>query len=306
MAGEEGTKAVVIALTANLTIAVAKFVAAAITGSASMAAEGVHSVADSTNQALLLIGGKRAKREATETHQFGYGRERYVYAFIVSIVLFAVGGLYALYEGYHKLSHPEKLTSPLVAIGVLVFAIVLESYALIAAIRLANHSRRSGWFHFVRHAKAPELPTILLEDAAAVTGLILALLGVGLTWWTGNGRFDGAATLGIGIVLGVVAVFLAIEMKSLLIGESAVPADVDSIRTALTADPVVDSVNHLRTMHLGPEELLVTANIAVREGASAEEIGAAIDGAEERIRSAVPIATVIYIEPDTQALPTAL
>ncbi|MGN9768234.1 cation diffusion facilitator family transporter [Micromonospora sp. SD12] len=299
MAAEGSTKAVVTALIANLGIAVSKFVAAAITGSASMLAEGVHSVADSTNQALLLIGGKRARRAPSALHPFGYARERYIYAFIVAIVLFSIGGLYALYEGYHKISDPHELTSPLIAVAVLVIAIALESYALYTAVKEANKVRGTrGWVSFVRHARAPELPVILLEDAGALLGLVFALAGVGLSVLTGNAIFDGIATLCIGALLVVIAVVLAAETKSLLIGEAALPEEITAIHTELVSTPGVDGVIHLRTLHLGPEDLLVAAKIAIGTVDRGADVAATIDDAEARIRRVLPTATAIYLEPD--------
>lgn len=299
MAAEGSTKAVVTALAANLGIAVSKFVAAAITGSASMLAEGVHSVADSTNQALLLVGGKRARRAPSALHPFGYARERYIYAFLVAIILFTLGGLYALYESWHKITHPQELSSPAVAVVVLLIAMALEGYALRTAVAEANRTRAGqGWIAFVRRARSPELPVILLEDAGALLGLVFALLGVGLSVLTGNGIFDAIATGCIGLLLVSIAVILATEIKSLLIGESALPEQVSAIHTALLSTPGVDRVIHLRTMHLGPEDLLVAAKIAVDADDGAATIAGTIDDAEARLREALPIARVVYLEPD--------
>ncbi|GAB3221534.1 cation diffusion facilitator family transporter [Glycomyces halotolerans] len=299
MSAEGGTKAILAAMFANAGIAVSKFIAAGITGSASMLAEGVHSVADTSNQALLLLGKKRSEREASPAHPFGYGRERYVYAFIVSIVLFTVGGIYALYEGYHKLSDPHELSSPMWAIGVLVIAIVLESFSLRTAVRESNAVRGGQtWVQFVRGAKSPELPTVLLEDIGALVGLVAALLGVGLAVLTGNPVFDAIGTVVIGVLLVLIAVVLAIEMKSLLIGESATLADIGAIEAAIMAEGDIDRIIHLKTLHIGPEELLVAAKIAIEDRQTGDEIAAHIDGAENRIRAAVPKATLIYLEPD--------
>jgi cation diffusion facilitator family transporter len=299
MSAEGSTRAVVTALAANLGIAVSKFVAAAITGSASMLAEGVHSVADSGNQVLLLIGGRRARQAPSALHPFGYARARYVYAFLVAVVLFTLGGLYALYEGYHKIIDPHPLKSPLVAVGVLLIAAALEGYALRTAVREANRTRgRRGWFTFVQRARAPELPVILLEDSGALVGLTLALLGVGLTELTGNGVFDGIATLCIGVLLAAIAVLLARETTSLLIGESAVPEQIERIHAALLSTPGVERVIHLRTVHLGPDELLVAGKIAVSPESDGEDISATIDDAEARVREALPSAHLIYLEPD--------
>ncbi len=270
-----------------------------LTGSASMLAEGVHSVADSGNQLLLLLGRNRAQRDRTEQHPFGFGRERYFYAFVVAVVLFTVGALFSIYEGIHKITHPEPVRSPVVAFVVLGLAMVMESFSLRTAVRESGEERDGeNWLAFIRHAKAPELPAILLEDMAALTGLLLATAGVALTVITGNEDWDGAGSLAIGALLACVAVILAVEMKSLLIGESAGPKVERAIVTALEAGPEVERVIHLRTMHLGPETLLVTAKIAVRPCDRAEEVAAGIDAAERRVRAAVPIARVIYLEPD--------
>ena len=297
--GGHGGKAILAALGANLGIAAAKFVAFLVTGASSMLAEAIHSVADSGNQVLLLVGGKRAARAATPDHPFGYGRDRYIYAFIVAIVLFSVGGLFAIYEGYHKLTHPEELTSPAWAIGVLVVAIALESFSLRTAVKETSAVKRPGTSHwqFIRRTRAPELAVVLLEDTAALLGLVFALLGVGLTVLTGQPAFDGIGTILIGLLLVVVAVVLAVETKSLLVGESATPEDQDRIAAALEEDADI-SVIHMRTMHLGPEELLVAAKIAVRHDETAACVARAIDEAEARIRAAVPIAQRIYLEPD--------
>jgi cation diffusion facilitator family transporter len=295
-----GTRAIVAALGANLGIAVTKFAAFALTGSSSMLAESIHSVADSGNQLLLLVGGRRAGRAATPEHPFGYGRERYVYAFIVSVVLFSVGGLFALYEGVHKLRHPEPIDAwQWVPIVVLLVAIGLESFSFRTAIHESNLTRGElSWVQFIRRAKAPELPVVLLEDFAALIGLVLALAGVGLTLATDDGRWDGAGTVCIGALLVCVAVVLAVETKSLLLGEGANAEAVVRIEAALVADPGVLRVIHMKTMHLGPEELLVAAKIAVRPTDSAVEVARTIDAAEARVRVAEPVARVIYLEPD--------
>jgi len=278
---------------------VTKFVAFAITGSASLLAESVHSVADSANQALLLLGRRRAAQAQTEEHPFGFGRERYFYAFVVAVVLFTGGAVFSFYEGIHKIRHPEPIQSPVVAFVVLAIAVTLEGLSLRTAVRESNQVRGShGWLAFIRRAKAPELPAVLLEDMAALTGLVFAAVGVGLAVITGDGRWDGAGSLAIGTLLAVVAMILAVEMKSLLIGESA-SADVErAIVTALEAGREVERVIHLRTLHMGPDSLLVAAKIAVRGSDRADAIAAGIDAAEQRVRGAVPIAEMIYLEPD--------
>ncbi len=299
MSTEESPRAILAALGANVAIAIAKFVAFAFTGSSSMLAEGVHSVADSGNQVLLLVGRRRSQREVTAQHPFGYGRERYFYAFVVSLVLFSLGSLFALYEGYEKVAHPHELESPAWAFGVLVFAIVAEGFSFRTAIREANHTRAGiSWIAFIRRAKSPELPVVLLEDFGALIGLVLALVGVGLAVLTGNGRWDGVGTLGIGILLGIIAIVLAVETKSLLIGEVAAPDVVRRIEQALLAGPEIERIIHLRTVHLGPDELLVAAKIAVAHDDTAATVAQGIDAAERRVREAAPTARVIYLEPD--------
>ncbi|MFH8490404.1 cation diffusion facilitator family transporter [Streptomyces longisporoflavus] len=299
MSASGGTKAIVAALAANLAIAVAKFVAFIFSGSSSMLAESVHSLADSGNQGLLLLGGKKAQREATPQHPFGYGRERYIYAFLVSIVLFSVGGMFAIYEGYEKIKHPHEIEHWYWPVGVLVFAIIAETFSFRTAIKESNLTRGNlTWTQFVRRAKAPELPVVLLEDLGALVGLILALVGVSLALATGDGVWDGIGTLCIGVLLILIAIVLALETKSLLLGEAAGTDEVEKIEKALVDGDTVTRVIHMRTLHLGPEELLVAAKVAVRHDDTAAEVAAAINAAEERIRTAVPIARVIYLEPD--------
>jgi len=308
MATEGGTKAVVAALLANTGIALTKFLAFALTQSSSMLAEAIHSVADSGNQLLLLLGGRQARKDATPEHPFGYGRERYIYSFIVAIVLFSVGGLFALYEAYHKWhevhEHPGDMGQldgrwwwvPLLVLGV---AIVMESFSFRTAIRESNKDRgKTSWAQFVRRAKAPELPVILLEDLAALTGLTFALLGVGLTLITREPIFDVIGTALIGILLVVVAVILAVETKSLLLGEAASPEAQKRILDAIEASEGIDSVIHMKTLHLGPEELLVAAKVAVTASDSAADVAHAIDAAEAAIREVEPVARAIYLEPD--------
>jgi cation diffusion facilitator family transporter len=307
MSTEGGTKAVLAALLANLGIATMKFVAFFLTGASSMLAEGIHSVADSGNQVLLLFGGKRAKREATPEHPFGFGRERYIYSFIVAIVLFSVGGLFALYEAYHKWhevheGEPNELLDGglwWVAVAVLAGAIVMEGFSFRTAIRESNHTRGdTGWLEFIRRAKAPELPVILLEDFAALIGLVLALFGVGLSVLTDNGYFDVAGTAAIGVLLVGVAVVLGIETKSLLLGESASPEALRRLRTSLEETEGVERVIHMKTLHLGPEELLVAVKIGVARSESAAHVARTIDAAERAMRGVEPSATAIYVEPD--------
>ncbi|TQK44945.1 cation diffusion facilitator family transporter [Streptomyces sp. SLBN-118] len=299
MSASGGTRAIVAALAANLAIAVSKFVAFLFSGSSSMLAEAVHSVADSGNQGLLLLGGKKAEREATPQHPFGYGRERYIYAFLVSIVLFSVGGMFAIYEGYEKIKHPHEIEDWYWPIGVLVFAIVAESFSFRTAIKESNETRGElSWTEYIRRAKAPELPVVLLEDLGALVGLVLALGGVGIALATGDGVWDGIGTLCIGVLLIVIALVLAAETKSLLLGEAAGTDQIEKIKAAAVDGEGVTGIIHMRTLHLGPEELLVAAKIAVQHDDTAAQVANAINAAEDRIRTAVPIARVIYLEPD--------
>ena len=304
MSVEGGTKAIVAALLANTGIAITKFIAFLLTGSSSMLAESVHSLADSGNQGLLLLGGQRSRREATPLHPFGFGRERYVYAFIVSIVLFTVGGLFALYEAWHKFQDPEPISGTWwwVPIAVLLVAIVLEGFSFRTAIIESNHVRgERSWTDFIRTAKAPELPVILLEDLAALFGLVFALFGVGMTLATDDGVWDAVGTALIGTLLVLVAIVLSVEMKSLLLGEAATVEQVMAIKAALEGDEdsAVERVIHLRTLHLGPEELLVGAKLAVGRQDYGHRIAAAINAAEQRAREAAPgLRLVMYLEPD--------
>jgi cation diffusion facilitator family transporter len=300
-----GTRAILAALAANAGIAVAKFVGFAVTGSSSMLAEAVHSVADTSNQGLLLLGGKRAKRAATPEHPFGYGRDRFFYSFIVALLLFTLGSVFALYEGIEKLAHPGELTSPIVAIIILFVAIGLEGYSFRTAIHESRELKgKLSWWQFIRQSTTPELPVVLLEDFGALIGLVLALLGVGLTLLTGEGVFDALGTIGIGLLLGVIAIVLIIEMKSLLIGEGARPPVLAAIVDGLKGGAVQDVI-HLRTQYLGPEELLIAAKIALRPGLPVEEVAREIDEAEARVRAAVPAARMIYLEPDLERTATS-
>ncbi|HJR24395.1 MAG TPA: cation diffusion facilitator family transporter [Acidimicrobiales bacterium] len=297
--GGHGTKAVVAALLANAGIAVAKFVGFLITRSASMLAESIHSAADSGNQALLLLGGRRARRAADVTHPFGYGRERYFWAFIVSMVLFSLGGAFAMFEGVEKIRHPHELESAGIAVGILLVAILLETYSFRTAIVEANHVRGdAGWWEFIRRSKNPELPVVLLEDLGALVGLVLALSGVSIALVTDDPVWDGYGTLSIGILLTIIAVVLAVEMKSLLIGETADTKVEQAIRDAIEAEPSVEALIHLRTQHLGPEELLVGAKVSFRSGLTVAKLAAAVDRVEGSVRAKVPEARIMYIEPD--------
>ena len=303
MAAEGGTKAILAALFANAGIAVAKFIGFLVTGSSSMIAEAVHSVADTSNQGLLLVGMRSSKREASAEHPFGYGRNRYFYSFVVALVLFTLGSVFALYEGIHKIQEPEPLSTAYIAVIILLVAIGLESYSFRTAVVESRKVKGTAtWAQFVRQAKTPELPVVLLEDAGALLGLVFALLGVGLSVLTGNPVWDGVGTICIRALLGVIAIILIIEMKSLLIGEGSGPAELHAIRAALT-DGNIDRVIHIKTQYVGPDELLVAAKIAVRGSRSTADVAGAIDEAETRVRAAVPAARMIYLEPDLDRSP---
>lgn len=300
MSSSGGGKAIIAAFLANIGIALAKFIAWFVSGSASMLAEAIHSLADSGNQLLLLFGGRQSRRKADREHPFGYGRERYVYAFVVSIILFSVGGVFSIYEGIDKLTHPHELENVWVPLLVLVIAIALESFSLRTAVKESNLHREKdqSWISFVRRAKAPELPVVLLEDVAALTGLAFALLGVGLTAITHNPVFDAVGTLMIGTLLVLVAITLGVETKSLLVGEGATDADAGRIVEAIIAGHEADRVIHLKTLYLGPDELMVAAKLAFPADRALGEVAHDIDAIEARVRAAVPAARVIYLEPD--------
>jgi cation diffusion facilitator family transporter len=299
MSTEGSKRAIIAAMLANLGIAIAKFIAWGVSGSSSMLGEGVHSLADTGNQLLLLRGGVAAKKKADSEHPFGHGRERYVYAFVVSIILFSVGGVFSLYEGINKLEHPHALENAWIPIAVLLIAMVLEGFSLRTAVKESNQVRGSqSWVQFIRRSKAPELPVVLLEDVAALIGLVLAFLGVVLTTITGNGAFDAIGTIAIGALLVAVAVILGIETKSLLIGEGAGDDDVATIRAAIVATPTVEMLIHMKTLYLGPDELMLAAKVAFPGSLRFADVATAIDAVEANVRAALPSVRVIYIEPD--------
>ena len=303
MSAGGGTKAILAALAANAGIALAKFVGFAIPGASSMLAEAVHSVADTSNQGLLLLGQRTSRRKATPEHPFGFGRDRYFYSFIVALMLFSLGSAFAIYEGIHKLQNPEPLTTPIVAVIILVVAIGLESYSFYTAMVESRKIKGNvSWWGFIRQSRTPELPVVLLEDTGALLGLMFALFGVGLAVITDDPMWDGVGTLMIGALLGVIAIILIIEMKSLLIGEGATATELDAITAALVAGRVRRLI-HIRTQYLGPEELLVAAKIALEPGLSLVDVAAEIDAAEARVRAAVPPARLIYLEPDLDRTP---
>jgi cation diffusion facilitator family transporter len=297
--GEGGKRAILAALLANLGIAIAKFIGFLITGATSMLAEAVHSLADTTNQGLLLLGNKQSKKDEDDRHPFGYGRTRYFWSFVVALVLFSLGGLFAIYEGIHKIGTPEELDRPIVAIVILLVAVGLESFSFWTAIKESRPLKgEQSWWRFIKTARVPELPVLLLEDFGALAGLLIALLAIGASLITANPVWDGYGTLAIGALLLVIAVILVVEMKTLLLGESATPEDVDKISKAIESSPDVTRVIHMRTVHQGPEDVLVAAKIEFASTLDVHGVVRAINAVEVRIREAVPIAKMIYLEPE--------
>jgi len=297
---QESGGAILAAFLANVGIAVTKFVGFLITGSSALLAESIHSVADSSNQGLLTLGGRQAARGPTELHQFGYGRVRYFWAFVVAVVLFTLGGVFSVYEGYHKVADPHDIDSPAVAIAILVLAAAFEGFALRTAARHAKPQRGTrSWARYIRESRSPELPVLLLEDSGALLGLLFALSGVLLSLVTGNPVFDGIGTLAIGALLLCIAVVLAIEMRSLLIGESASPDLQRRIEAAFEGGPGVRRVIHVLTQHLGPQDLLVAAKVEFDGNLTIEELVHAINACEERVRATPGLGVArIYVEPD--------
>ncbi|CAB4542569.1 unannotated protein [freshwater metagenome] len=294
-----GKKAIIAALSANLGIAVIKFIGFVLTGASSMLSEAIHSVADTGNQALLLLGRRQADKDSDDLHQFGYGRERFFWAFVVAVVLFALGSVFSLYEGIHKIQHPEEITSPQIAFAILIFSMLLEGYSLRTAVVESNHLRgTNSWWGFIRHSRVPELPVVLLEDFGAMTGLAVAFAAVSLSVVTGNGIYDGIGSVVIGLILGVIAVILSIEMKSLLIGEPALAEDQGKLLAAMSSSPGVVRIIHERTEYIGAEQVLLAAKVEFDSGLSMTELADAINIVEANVRAAVPIITLIYIEPD--------
>ena len=298
-------KAIIAAFLANAAIAISKLVGFFLTGAASMLAEAVHSGADASNQGLLFLGGARARKRATPEHPFGYGRERYFWSFVVALVLFTLGGLFALFEGIEKLRHPHEIESATVAFVILTIAIIVEAFSFRTAIVESRHVKgKESWWQFIRRSKSPELPVVLLEDLGAMVGLIFAVVGLGLAEITGNPRWDAVGSIAIGILLVIIAIILVIEMKGLLIGEAATPATIASITKTMESTDRVKGVIHLRTQHIGPDELLVGAKLAFDNSLDVAGLATAINEVEHRVRQAVPAARVIYIEPDIERAAT--
>jgi cation diffusion facilitator family transporter len=297
-------RAIVAAFLANLGIALSKLIAFLLTGAASMLAEAIHSFADTGNQGLLMFGGARSRRPADDAHPFGYGSLRYFWAFVVALVLFSVGGLFAIFEGVEKLLHPHEIDSPAVAIVVLIVSACLEAFSL----RTALHESRAGRegrsiLQFVRRTKIPELPVVLLEDIGALVGLAFAFVGIVLAEVLNEPRWDAAGSLAIGLLLVVIAIVLAVEMASLLVGEAAAPEMLEQIRSILGAHPDVERVIALRTQHIGPEDLVVNAKLEFRSTLTAPRVSEVVNELEVTLRDAVPEARTIFIEPDVYRPP---
>jgi len=299
MSTDHGTRPIIAAFLANLGIAIAKFVGFIFTGSSSMLAESIHSVADTGNQGLLLLGGRLARREPDDDFQFGYARERYFWSFVVALVLFSLGSLFAIFEGVTKVRQPERIDNPVWAFAILGLGILLEGYSFLTAVGASNPIKgRRTWWQFIRSAKVPELPVILLEDLGALSGLVVALSAITISVVADAPVWDGIGTLVIGGLLGGIATILAVEMRSLLIGESARVPLYTEIKSAMESSPHVEAVIHLRTQHFGPDELLVGAKVAFDPGLTFTELADAINELERRVRVVAPIAHPMYIEPD--------
>ena len=297
MAGANTLRSILYALGANLAIAIAKGVAAAITGSGAMLAEAIHSLADSGNQVLLLLGLKQTRKPATEEHPLGYGKSIYFWSFLVAIILFTVGGMFSLYEGWHKLNHPEALKSEWIAIAVLVFGIIVEGTAFRACIQEVNKERRGRSFlRWFRESRTSELIVIFGEDFAALLGLTFALLAVLATMMTGNPVYDAIGTLGIGVLLLVIAWFIAVEVKALLIGQSAEPMVREDMRAFLLARPEVTEVFNLLTLRMGPD-VVVAVKARMADGLESGLVPA-INAVERDFRAAFPAVAWLFFEPD--------
>jgi cation diffusion facilitator family transporter len=297
-------RAIIAAFLANLGIALSKFVVFLITGAASMLAEAIHSLADTGNQGLLMLGGKRSQKPADEEHPFGYGTLRYFWAFVVALVLFSVGGLFAIFEGVEKLISPHEIRGPGWAIGVLVVSAGLETFSLRTALRETKEERKGrSILQFVRRTKIPELAVVVLEDIGALLGLAFALVGVILAEVFDQPRFDALGSLAIGVLLVAIAIVLAIEMASLLVGEAAAPEVVDQLRAILDAHPCVTHVIALRTQHVGPDDIMINTKLEFDATLLAPRVAEVVNELEVQLRAAFPSAHTIFIEPDVYRSP---
>lgn len=293
-------RAVIAALSANCIIAVTKFAAALSIGSAALLAEGFHSLADTANQAFLLIGIRLSKKPPDRSHPFGHARERYLWAFVVSMSIFVIGALFSIQEGIHKIRHPEPLRHAEWGLLVIAIAFMCESYSWRVAFgQLQPSFKRRGIFKALRASKAPALFIIFMEDSAAILGLFIALSGLLIAWLSGNTTFDGFASILIGCILAAIAILLFIETKSLLIGEGVSTADLRKIKEAIASIPEVKETIDILTMHLGPDEVLVNVDINFADGLSTDQLEAAIDKVEQAIRRALPSVKRIFVEAES-------
>jgi cation diffusion facilitator family transporter len=292
------TRTLVIALAANLGIAVSKFVAAAITGSSAMLTEGVHSVVDSTNQLLLMWGRRAARKPPDRLHPFGYGRELYFWSFVVAVLVFALGAGVSIYEGIIHIANPEEAVSPFVAYGVLLVAFLLEGWSTIEAFRDFKKAKGpSGWIQAVRQSKDPPAFIVLLENGAAMAGIIAAAIGLMLSQLTGNPFFDGAASIVIGTILAFTALLLAYESKGLLIGEAADPALVDSLHQLACSQAGVVGVGDVLTVHSSPDQITVMMNVDFRDDMPAGEVERIVCSVEQDARTRWPQVRRLFVRP---------
>ena len=300
--GGDSSKVIFVALIANLGIALAKFVGAFFTGSASMLAEAIHSLVDSTNQVLLLVGAKKSKKPPTERHPMGFGREAFFWSFIVAVMLFSLGGLFAIYEGVHKLTDHSELTSPQIGLGILLFSIALETYSFYACIKEVQRQNRFGsLWKWLRQTTASELLVVFTEDAAALAGLIIATVCLCLAWITGNPTWDAAGSIFVGVVLVIVAIFLAAEIKSLIIGE----APAEDLRPAFEAELVKHipggKVLRFIGLQMGADETLVSLKISTGDVYETSQLISRINAFEAAMRLKFPQIRWQFVEPDVEA-----
>ncbi len=296
------TRAVLAALVGNFGVAISKFIAWSLTGSSAMLAETLHSVADTGNQVFLLLGLKLGRKAPDEAHPFGYGRERYFWAFVVALSIFSVGGLFSVVEGIRKINHPHPIENALASYVALGIAALLEGYVLRIAYREFKHWRDKNpgpFWNSLRTSKSPTILVVLFEDSAALLGILVAAAGITLTLLTDNSVYDGIASLVIGLILFGAAAFIGWRTRGLLIGEAATDADRERIRQAVTSVPEVAALIECLTLHLGPEDILVNLNVNFVDGLTTDDLERAVDEIEKRIRKAVPTARRIFIEAES-------
>jgi cation diffusion facilitator family transporter len=292
------TRTLVVALAANLGIAISKFVAAAITGSSAMLTEGVHSVVDCTNQLLLMWGRRASKRPPDAFHPFGYGRELYFWSFVVAVLVFALGAGVSIYEGILHIAHPEPAVSPLIAFGVLLVAFLLEGWSTLEAYQEFNRSRGTlSWFQAIRRSKDPPAFIVLLENGAAMAGIIAAAVGLALSQWTGDPFFDGAASVVIGVILAITAFLLAYESKALLIGEAADPEMVAALHDMVQSKKGVTAVGQVLTVHSAPDQVTAMLSVDFDDEITARDVEAIVCGIEVEAAKRFPVIKRLYLRP---------